>query len=650
LSGFWRAALLYAALTFVVALPISLHPGSQVLSDSADTDLFVWTLSWDVHALTHRPWAMFDANIFSPLRHTLAFSENLIGSALLAAPVIWLTRNPTLAMNLVALLSCVLCGAGCYLLARRAGVGAIGAVIAGLVFAFAPPRFLRLDQLFLATIEWIPFALAYFLAYLDRINGGRPRDLRIATAFGVLQVLTSGHGAVFLIVAALVLTTWRLAQATRATTLAGLSRIPRDLGVAGVALVAVVVLMLIPYRGAQVEMGLRRSLDDWRPSEAKSFLAAPTYAQEFLLSRVAPEARINQTADAYLFPGWMPLLLAGVALAIGRRTSAAAVEHAEAWRPWPLVAVIASAGTIVAALVGTVVLIQGPLRLKAGDVLLFSAREAWRAWLVAALCAGVRIAVVRRQRLAPAATARRLLSGVTSRFSTLRADSLTAYALLIVLSVWLAIGPPLGLWPYVYWIPGFNFIRASSRFTLLGVLGLAVLAGAGFEAATARLDRRRQAFAGVVVGALVFAECLVPLEGLPYRVNIPEVDRWLGSQPAPFVVAEVPLPPLQGVALFNKRQATYMLHSTAHWQKTVHGWSGVVPPDHLDLFDAMTHFPDADSLRLLTTFRVDYVVVHTGLYSPGEWPAIKQRIDAFQPGLTLVHEDASGRVYKVSPL
>src|SRR4030081_1009297 len=147
----WHAVIFYAALTVELAYPLVRHAAGHVFSAGTDTDLFLWTLSWDVHAFGHQPLSIFDANIFAPLHRTLAFSEHLIGSGFFAAPVLWLTHNPVLAMNVVALLSCVLCGAGTYALARRVGIGAPGAALSGLIFAFAPPRFLRLDQLFLTT-------------------------------------------------------------------------------------------------------------------------------------------------------------------------------------------------------------------------------------------------------------------------------------------------------------------------------------------------------------------------------------------------------------------------------------------------------------------------------------------------------------------
>ena len=71
------------------------------------------------------------------------------GSAFVAAPVQWITGNNVLALNTVALLSVMLCGLGAFVLARRIGIGPAGAVVAGVIFAFSPPRFFRTGQLHL---------------------------------------------------------------------------------------------------------------------------------------------------------------------------------------------------------------------------------------------------------------------------------------------------------------------------------------------------------------------------------------------------------------------------------------------------------------------------------------------------------------------
>ncbi len=542
----WQVAALYTAVTALLAYPLVRHPAGHVLTVSPDTDLFLWTLSWDAHALVRQPLAVFDANIFAPLHRTLAYSEHLIGSGILSAPVLGLTHNPVLAMNLVALLSCVLCGLGTFQLARRAGVESAGAVLAGLIFAFAPPRFLRLDQIFLTTIQWVPFSLAYLHAYLD---GGRKRDLRLAAAFFTLQALTSGHGTVFLAFTAALLCGYR---ASLGQPLAIGKRV-RDLGVAGALLLAPIVPIVVAYARVQAEMGLKRTLADWVVTRPASFLASPAYAHSFLLSRLLPGAEINAAANAYLFPGYIPLLLAGAALVAGARS--------------------------------------GP-----------SARQ----------------------------------------------SSVGVYALLVLSCVWLAVGPPFGLWPLVYWLPGLNFIRVASRFMLPAVLGLSVLSGLGFDWLTRRLRGPARLGAAAAVGVLLVAEFAVPLATTPYAVVTPPADRWLARLAVPFTVAEVPLPPLSRVYEFEKRQAEFMLHSTEHWQKTVHGWSGLQPPAHLALYDRLTRFPDDESLRALAEFHVDYLVVHTDLYPPGEWERVERRLAAYQGRLELRHDDGAGRVYALT--
>ena len=542
------AAVLFLALTLLLTWPLALRPSSATLPMGPDGDLFVWTLAWNAHAFIAQPLSIFDANIYHPLRHTLAFSENLIGSAFIAAPVQWITGNNVLALNTVALLSVMLCGLGAFVLARRIGIGPAGAVVAGVIFAFSPPRFFRTGQLHLGAVQWIPFALASLHAYLDE---GRRRDLQLAAAFFFLQALSSGHGAVFLVIAMGGLVAWRAVGNRPFAPARGL----RDLGIPGALLLVPAILLYLPYRAVQQEVGLVRSLENWAVTPG-SFLAAPTHVQTFLLS-LLPGPRILDTASAYLFPGFLPLLLALAAL--------------------------------------------------------------------------------------PAVRFSRADTGS-------RRGSVAFYGILALVSVWLSIGPPFGLWPLVYWLPGMSFIRVPSRFTMLAVLGLAIVAGAGFERLAARLaPRRPRVFAAAVTLLLVAEFAAIPLAVTPYRVDIPLADRWLAGRPGPFAVAEVPLPdPLQA-GPFERRQTMYMLHSTGHWQKTVHGYSGIRAPLHDRLYVLLRNFPDDASLDELARLEVRYVVVHTDLYPPGEWDQVAARIDHFGSRLQLEHVAGTGRVYSLSP-
>ena len=535
-SHVWRAALLYAALTVFFTWPLARRAHDSSLPVSPDTHLFAWTLAWDTHTIVRQPLAIFDANIFYPERRTLAYSENLLGSTIFAAPILWLTGNPVLAMNAVALLSCVLCGLGAYLLALRAGVSRSGALLCGAIFAFSPARLFRIGQLHLTTIQWVPFTLAFLHTYLDERRG---RDLRIATAFFTLQMLTSGHGAVFLIVAIAALLVYRFASGEPFD----LARHIKDFGIAGALLLVPVALLIIPYRRVQAEMGLERTLDNWTVTP-ESFIASPTHAHMAIIARVW-DGNIWDTASATLFPGYLPIALAIVAVVTVR------------------------------------------------------------------------------------------LKGDTTRATVF-------YALLTAFAILFCVGPPLGLWPYVHWLPGFNFIRVPSRFMLLAVLGMAVLSGIGFDRLARWLPETRRRVAAVVAGFILAIEfAAIPFTLERFAIRIPAADRWLASQPTPFVVAEMP------TDISERLQTTYMLHAMAHWQKTIHGYSGMRPPLHEDLYRQLRRFPDDLTIARLKELGVTYVVVHADMYAADQWPIVERRLGEFADRLKLDYLGADGRVYSV---
>ena len=534
----------FLALTVVMAYPYSLHPASGVLTIGTDTDLYIWALGWDVHAFLHHPLSIFDANIFYPFKHTLAYSENVIGSAILAAPIIWITNNPMLAFNVIALLSIPLSAFGAYLLARRLGLSQAAAILCGLIFGFSPPRFLRLDQFHLTTIQWVPFALAYLHGYF---RTGAKRELRLAAVFFSLQALTSGHGAAMLVLGMLLLTGERL---LRGEPLAPVRRL-RDLGVPGALALLPSALIYLPYRAAQVEIGFRRELDDWSISTS-SFFSSASHLQTWLISRMPDWAWLQHEPDAWLFPGILPILLAAAAFVV---------------RP------------------------RRPVDARVPDY----------RWL---------------------------------------------YLTIVLVTIWFAVGPPYGVWRWVYWLPGLNFVRVPSRFMLLGLLGLGVLAGIGFDRLMAARSALVQRRAALVIGLLMLGEfAVLPLNVQPYRVDPPSLDTWLATQPTPFAVVEVPVPDSLSVVTQEQRTTLYMLHSLGHYQPIVQGYSGIQPPGYEGLHQKLITFPDEVSLRTLIDLGVKYAVEHIDLIPPTERDEVAARYEKFKDWLTLEHVDGQGRIY-----
>jgi hypothetical protein len=237
------------------------------------------------------------------------------------------------------------------------------------------------------------------------------------------------------------------------------------------------------------------------------------------------------------------------------------------------------------------------------------------------------------------------LSGAVAAWSGgARRSPTLLYLLITLICVGLALGPPYSLWPYVYSWPGFNFIRAPLRFMVLGALGIAVLAALAFDRLTSRLPFARRQIAAVAAALVMLVEFAgVPVFAVPFAVKFPAADLWLARQPKPFVVAEVPVDPG-----YERHQTTYMLHSMAHWQRTVAGYGGIRPAFHQDLDRLLNVFPNDASVRRLAEIGVTHVVVHIDLYDPAVGPAVDARLRAYDgPWLKLLYSDPAGRVYSI---
>ncbi|HJU41192.1 MAG TPA: hypothetical protein VJ691_00200, partial [Vicinamibacterales bacterium] len=196
-----------------------------------------------------------------------------------------------------------------------------------------------------------------------------------------------------------------------------------------------------------------------------------------------------------------------------------------------------------------------------------------------------------------------------------------------------------------YWLPGFNFIRVPPRFITVVVLCLGVLLAAAFDRLTSALSASTRAVAMAIVSALLLTEYFsYPFPAVPYRVDVPAVDRWLDTQPKPFVVAEFPVPSPGNWGAHERMHVSAMLHATAHWQKTIHGYSSLRRPLHSRVYVELTAFPDERSIGNLHELGVNYVVVHTDQYPGDRWREVESRI-ARLPQLQLVHTDGPGRIY-----
>jgi hypothetical protein len=302
--------LIFIILSLVFTYPLPLHLGSAV-EDRQDALLNVWITAWDGHQLLADPLHLFDANIFHPYPRTLAYSELLLGNALLALPLSAATGNPVLGYNVALLLSFALSALGAYLLVRRLTRSAAAGVVAGLIFAFSSYRMTNVAQAQLLTTQWMPFAL---LALYELIHRSRPRHAALFVLFFSLQALSSFYYGILLALVVVAYGLWAVAVRRRKPRV----RLPL-LALLGISLV--LVPFSLPYFRVQEEMGFRRTLADSEPFSAslKQYLMVPARSPlhgRWLPSDDTPIAG-GYPVDA-LFPGLVALGLAGVGLLRGR--------------------------------------------------------------------------------------------------------------------------------------------------------------------------------------------------------------------------------------------------------------------------------------------------------------------------------------------
>src|SRR3954465_3812338 len=135
-ARWWLIPALCMLLAIVHTWPLATAPGTLSRNDNNDAQLNEWIMAWVAHQLPRAPSQLFNANIFFPARHALAFSEPLIVPALLGAPVAWAGGSPVLVMNLMVIAGFALTAFAGFTLVYRWTGDPIAGVLTGATFAF----------------------------------------------------------------------------------------------------------------------------------------------------------------------------------------------------------------------------------------------------------------------------------------------------------------------------------------------------------------------------------------------------------------------------------------------------------------------------------------------------------------------------------
>jgi hypothetical protein len=605
------AALFYSAAAVLFTWPLAARMRSG-MPDLWDDKLNAWIFHWDFHQVFRDPLRLFDANIFHPARHTLAFSENLFGAAVFGFPLYAAGASTLLTANVLMLLGMALSGIAAWALAREVTGDSAASLLAGIVYAFVPWRIAQLPHV---QFQWGPFLALLLLFLLRALDGdsdadsGRRRDAALFGLFFAWNAVTNVHYALFsaLLVA--------LVAAHAALTLdrSVFLRRARPVALAGAVACLAALPFYVPYIRAAREYGMVRGEGEIETYSGRpvDFLTAGSQNKLY-----APLTQKWSHAEGDFFPGLAVVVLAAAGWSLLRRRagSPSRAERVSAGRRRAarILDLLAGAG-LLAALAASLLHRQtlGPIKVRDPGRIV--------AVVSALLLVRLVLAFPDRSRFASLADfVRRARSGSRA----------ILFAWIAGLGALVALGVHTPVYRFLVQSFGsvFRSIRVPGRGIVLFDLALGVLAAWGLSLATANRSARTRRFAvAAALAAVAFEYRAFPIEiGRVAEASAP-VYRWVGglALPAGNSVVEWPLG-------FDT-DVEYVFRSTAHWKPLVNGYSGFAPPHYNRLHDLLEQpaIPDAvwDAMR-----RLDAAVL---LFHPTavREDAIRRYVAALEKGL-----------------
>jgi hypothetical protein len=296
---------LFVGLTAVMTWPSALHLATRSV-DHQDVFFNMWRMEWVRHALLTSPRDLFNGNQFYPERGVLAYSDAMMVESLIALPLLSAGLPAMLVHNLLLLGVIAASGVGMFVLARYLWGNTHAAVVAGLIFAFAPYRFSHFMHMELQWAVWMPWA---FWAMQRTLDTGALRYGVLTGVFMALQLTSSIYYGLFLAVILAVVAAIQVAALGRRGV-----RPLAALGAGALILAATAWVYSGPYREASARVGLRDTL------EIRKYSAQPSsYFRVHESNRLLGRWRAGST-ELNLYPGLVPMALGLFALAAMRPT------------------------------------------------------------------------------------------------------------------------------------------------------------------------------------------------------------------------------------------------------------------------------------------------------------------------------------------
>jgi hypothetical protein len=559
-----------------------------------------WIMAWDCHQLLRNPLKLFEANSFFPEPHSLAYSEHLFASALLALPVYLVSDNAILGYNIVQFLSFVLAGLGMFLLVDYLTGNWWASLISGIIFAFCPYKFGQIWHLQMLTAQWIPFTFLFLHKFT---RNPRWKHLGLFIIFFLLQILSSTYYGLFLsfgvglyILYILIIGVGR-----------GVKVFMLKIILSTVLIFVLIIPFFIPYYNLSKEMGFERKLEDveqYSP-DILSYLVLTPWHKVFYIKYLKPFRPYGKGGEAILFPGGLAILFAFLGLAaksvfMDRKKRNKHSSQSKFFLYFYLISKYLCIASLILLLIFLFFNKQLSSLINLLTLLLILIIF-WLLWLFAKS---------------------HYFSDINVQGHGLNLNDsyyIHFYLLLGSISFLVSLGPTiyfrgeaLGKGPFIWLhqlMPGFKALRVSGRMAILVMLSIAIIAGFGTSWIMNLLKKKSYSLMVIVgfffITILCYEYAAFPLNLEYIPKETPQIYKWLAKEKGDFAIIEFPLYRAWHL------EAPYLYWSTKHWKKIVNGYGAFIPSHFWTLKHYFHHFPSIDYLELVKQYcPVKYVIVH----------------------------------------
>jgi hypothetical protein len=568
--------------------------------DKGDPYLMAWILWWDYHATFTNPLHLFDANVFYPLKYSLAFSEHSYGLALLFFPLYAIGLRPLTVQTIALFFGFAVSGYGAFRLGRTLTGSTAAGWVTGIVFAFVPYRFNMMSQVVYVFSPWMP--LVFEALVLFARERSRKRAIWLGCAF-FMNGLTTITWFTFTLIpfalfAAILLTRYRIWR-------------ERDFWLrAGVALTAAVVALIpfmAPYVLASRLYGFKRTIE-----EIKANSALPTHwlaveNRNKLWNRMGEG--VFEGWKFKLFPGLLPILFSLAALFSGSRPLRESVTKlSDRTRTW-----LSRLDALIVALFALSLLAIGFDHSNA-FYNFFDNLTSERALAL------LTIAIVVRLCLAYPAFLNAVRPNLIETIrSDHRSDAFWLGSILAVLGFCFSLG-----WNFFFYricyqlLPMFKSMRVVTRGAMLTYLGLALLSGLGVQRLAEWISERypRLQAKHVFIAACVLL--LLEFNSAPLRIE--------RGDPFPDAATlRLKATPMRGGIVYlpagGDNNYRYMLRAADHAKPLIVGTSGFNSPfeDKIENLTRSGQIGD-ELMTLLESVPASYLVIANNVIPPDRLP------------------------------